>query len=109
MRIRIVRLQTRNPVVGAALLVLLLALVAAVLAVGLTLLAALAVAGGAVLLGRRVLHGRRIAPPAPARPDRAGEVFPTRAPTIDGVDATLAPTPAPPARRLPPARDAAPE
>src|SRR5688500_7085240 len=55
-RVRIVRLQTRNPVVGAALLVLVLALLAAVVAVGLTLLAALAAVGGAALLGRRVLR-----------------------------------------------------
>lgn len=88
MRVRILRFQTRNPLVAAVLLIVLLALVAAVVAVGFTLLAGLAAVGAAGLLARRALGGRR--PAAPPRLDRAQEVFPT----------THLP---PPERQLPPA------
>ncbi len=91
MPIRVVRFQTRNPVAAAAVLLLVLALLAVVLTVGLTLVAGLAVAGGAALLVRRVVGGRlpRGAPPALERPlDPGREVFP--------------PAPGAEVRRLPP-------
>ena len=54
-RIRVVRLQSRNPLVGIALLLLVLALLAAVVVFGMALLAGAAVLGGAVYLGRRLV------------------------------------------------------
>ena len=74
MRVRTVHFRTRNPIVGAVLLLLLLAVLAAVFTVGLTLLAGLAVVGGAGLLVRRALRGgrRELEPPL----DRAREVLP---------------------------------
>lgn len=93
MRARIFRLQSRNPLVAVALLIVLLALIAAVVAVGVTLLAGAAVLGAAGLLVRRALGRGRVPTSAAPRLDRAQEVF---APTE--------PLPAlPPERRLPPA------
>ncbi|MGZ8379874.1 MAG: hypothetical protein ACXW0Z_21815 [Gemmatirosa sp.] len=89
MRPRLFRFQIRNPVVAVALLIVVLALVAAVVAVGLTLLAGLAAVGAAGLLARRALGGRRSVDAAPPRLDRAQEVFPTAE--------------VPPGHRLPPA------
>jgi hypothetical protein len=93
-RARIFRLQTRNPIVAVALLIVVLALIAAVVAVGFTLLAGAAVLGAAGLLVRRALGGGRATLPEPRSEralDRAQEVFP--------------PTQRPPERRLPPAPD----
>lgn len=101
MRVRILRFQTRNPVLGAIVLVLVLALLAAVFAVGLTLLAGLAVAGavvgGGALLARRALGGRRTTTTLPPPLDRAREVFPPGHDPSDERDARDAP-----GRRLPP-------
>jgi hypothetical protein len=92
MRARIFHLRSRNPLVAVALLIVLLALVAAVVAVGFTLLAGAAVLGAVGLLVRRALgRGRATLPPPAPRLDRALEVFP--------------PTYHPPERRLPPAPD----
>src|SRR5205807_2314751 len=59
-RMRVVRFQTRNPLVGIALLVLVLAVLAVVFAASVTLLAGAAVVGGVGLLARRMLHRRRL-------------------------------------------------
>ena len=75
MPIRVVRFQSRNPIVVAAVVALLLAVLAVVLTVGLAVGAALAVVGGAALLSRRVL-GRRLPPPERQVLDRSMEVFP---------------------------------
>jgi hypothetical protein len=96
---RVLRVQIRNPLVGAIVGVLLLLLVLAVLVAGATLLAGVAVVGavlgGAVLLGRRVLGlGRRPAPPLPPL-DPANEVFPGSAREVFPPDEER--------RRLPPA------
>jgi ABC-type transport system involved in cytochrome bd biosynthesis fused ATPase/permease subunit len=74
MRVRTVQFRTRNPIVGAVVLLIVLAILAAVFTVGLTLLAGLAVVGGAGLLVRRALRGggRALEPPL----DRAREVLP---------------------------------
>lgn len=90
MRVRTVRFQTRNPIVGAAILILVLALLVAVFTVGLTLLAGVAVVGGAGLLVRRALRGRLPA----AEPPRLD-------PRLDGSREVFAPGQAPPERRLP--------
>lgn len=99
MPVRIVQLRSRNPVVVALVLVVVLALLAAVFAVGVTLLTAAAVVGGAGLLARRARRGRVLPPAqhgAPPRADRAldrtREVFPPG-------------HQAPDARRLPPGTD----
>ena len=87
MRVRTMHFRTRNPIVGALVLLLVLAVLAAVFTVGLTLLAGLAVVGGAGLLVRRALRGR-LPPPEPPL-DRSREVL----------------APLPNARRLPPSAD----
>lgn len=112
MQVRIVQLRSRNPVVVALVLVVVLALLAAVVAVGFTLLAGAAVVGGAGLLARRVLRGRvlrgRALPPADRADaavrggfplDRAREVFPP------GRDVPAARVSGAPERRLPPGTD----
>jgi hypothetical protein len=84
---RVVRFQSRNPVVVALVVALLLAVLVLVLTVGLAVGAALAAVGGAALLVRRV-RGPRL-PPADRRTlDPQREVFP--------------PAPDEQARRLPP-------
>ena len=95
MRVRTVHFRTRNPIVGALLLLLLLAVVAAVFTVGLTLLAGLAVVGGAGLLVRRALRGGRRAVEPPL--DRAREVRPGDARSRE----VFPPGQAAPPRRLP--------
>jgi hypothetical protein len=77
MRIRTVHLQTRNPIVAVALLLVVLALLAALFTVGIAVAGVLAVVGGAGLLARRALRGRLPAPEAP-RLDRSREVFARR-------------------------------
>jgi ABC-type transport system involved in cytochrome bd biosynthesis fused ATPase/permease subunit len=74
MRVRTVQFRTRNPIVGAAVVLLVLAVLLAVFTVGLTLLAGLAVVGGAGLLVRRALRGGRGALEPPL--DRTREVLP---------------------------------
>ncbi len=95
MRVRTAHFRTRNPIVGAVILLLVLAVLAAVFTVGLTLLAGLAVVGGAGLLVRRALRGRLAAPEPPL--DHSREVLPRE------VSAPL-----PNARRLPPSADDSP-
>ena len=87
--------RTRNPIVGALILLLVLAVLAAVFTVGLTLLAGLAVVGGAGLLVRRALRGgrRELEPPL----DRTREVLPRDV----GLREVFAPGQAAPTRRLP--------
>ena len=91
MQIRVVRFSTRSPLVGAALVALVLAVlvavVVAVVAVGVTLAVAVAAVGGAALLARRVLLRHPRPAPQPAL-GRAQEVFP--------------PAPGDAAHRLPP-------
>jgi O-antigen ligase len=60
MPIRIVRLQTRNPLVAALLAVLVLAVLAAVVVFGAALLAGVAVVGGAAVAVRRLAGGRAL-------------------------------------------------
>lgn len=71
----VVHFRTRNPLVGALILVVALGLLALVLALGVTVGVALAVLGGATLLGRRLL-GRRAPATPPAALDVGREVFP---------------------------------
>jgi hypothetical protein len=76
--IRVVRLNARNPIVGVALLLVLVAVVLLVLTLGVTILAGAAVLGGAAFVVRRALRlGRRPAAPERALPplDPANEVF----------------------------------
>ena len=75
MQMRVVRLNVRNPLVAAAVALILIAVVLLVLGLGVTLLAAGAVLGGAGLLARRVLRLRRPPPPRIAPLDPAREVF----------------------------------
>ena len=91
MQIRIIRLSGRNPLVGAALLVAVAAIVVALVVFGLALLAGLAAVGGVVLLARRLLGGRGRATAPPPALDPAREVFPAHR-----VDARI---------KLPPAAD----
>lgn len=76
MQIRFIRLSSRNPLVGAMLLVAVVALVLAIVVFGLALLAGLAAAGGVALLARRLLGAR--GRPAVSQPalDPAREIFP---------------------------------
>lgn len=62
MQIRVVRLNSRNPLVGAVLLVVVLALLAFLLTAGMALVAGGAVLGGVGYALRRVLGGARAAP-----------------------------------------------
>ena len=95
MRVRTVQFRTRNPIVGAAILLVVLAILAAVFTVGLTLLAGVALVGGAGLLVRRALRGgrRELEPPL----DRTREVLPRDA----GLREVFPPGQAAPTRRLP--------
>jgi hypothetical protein len=77
MPLRVVRLQSRHPLVGLLVLLLALALLALVVVFGAVVAAGLAVVGGVVMAARR-LAGRPPLPPAPVAPptlDPAGEVF----------------------------------
>jgi ABC-type transport system involved in cytochrome bd biosynthesis fused ATPase/permease subunit len=100
MRVRTVPFRTRNPIVGALVLLVVLAIVAAVFTVGLTLLAGLAVVGGAALLVRRALRGGRRELESPL--DRTREVLPRDA----GAREVFPPGQAPATRRLPRSSDA---
>lgn len=82
---KVVRLQTRNPLVALAVLLIVVAVVLLVLGLGVALLAGGAVIGGAALLGRRVLRLRRPPPPPLSRLDPSREIFasPTHEPTHD--------------------------
>jgi len=74
MPMRVVRLNVRNPLVAAAVLLIVLAVILLVLGLGVALLAAGAVVGGVGLLARRVLRLRRPPPArvAPLDPSREG-------------------------------------
>jgi hypothetical protein len=74
MPIRVVRFRSRNPLVGVALLVLVLAVLAVLLTLGLALAAGLAAVAGAAVLARRAL-GRRAPPVAPPALRQGQEVF----------------------------------
>jgi hypothetical protein len=76
MHIGIFRLNVRNPLIGAALLIALVGFVIAAFVLGLTLLVGAVAVGAVALLVRRVLRfGRR--EPQPLEPlDSAQEVFP---------------------------------
>jgi hypothetical protein len=80
MQIRVVRLSPRHPIVAALLALVLLALVLAVLAFGLTLALGVAAVGAVGLLVRRVLGVRgapaRDLPSSGAPLDPRDEVFP---------------------------------
>lgn len=80
MQIRVVRLNTRNPIVGALLLVVVMALLAFLLTAGMALVAGGAVLGGVGYALRRVLGGKSLGEaPAGRRPRLEGlgeEVFP---------------------------------
>jgi hypothetical protein len=101
MPIRVIRLQSRNPVVGLVVLLLVLALVLAIVTAGVTLLAGAAVLGGAAyavrrLVGGRALpRGRPVDAPAIGRLDPSREVFAADGAGAVANDDTL--------RRLPPA------
>jgi hypothetical protein len=77
MQIRVIRLGSRNPIAAALLGLVLLALVLAILAFGITLALGVAAVGTVGLLVRRVL-GLRRAPSRelPTRLDPRDEVFP---------------------------------
>lgn len=93
MQIRVIRLNSRNPLVGAALLLAGAAILVALVVFGLVILAGLTVVGAVAFLARRLL-GRRILgarPGAGAQAhelDPSGEVFATHS--------------GDPSRRLPP-------
>lgn len=75
MQIRVIRLGSRNPLVGAALLLVAVAVLVALVVFGLALLAGLTAVGGVALLARRLLGARR-RPPRPLVPlDPSREVF----------------------------------
>lgn len=76
MHIRIFRLNVRNPLIGAVLLIAAIGFLLAAVAFGLTLLVGAVAVGAVALLVRRVLRfGRR--EPQPLEPlDSALEVFP---------------------------------
>ena len=76
MQIRFLRFTSRNPLVGAALLVAVVALVLALVVFGLALLAGLAAAGGVALLARRLLGARGRATAPRAMLDPAREISP---------------------------------
>lgn len=61
MQLRIVRLNSRNPLVGVVLLVVILAILAVVLTAGMALIAGGAVLGTAGYLARRVFGGNALA------------------------------------------------
>ena len=75
-RIRVVRLNTRNPIVALAVVLLVVAVLLLVLGAGAALLAGGAVIGGATLLARRVLRLGKRPPPRIAPLDPSREVFP---------------------------------
>ncbi|HEY0971804.1 MAG TPA: hypothetical protein VGE02_12620 [Gemmatimonadales bacterium] len=78
MQIRIIRLQSRNPLVSAALLLAAVAAVVALVIFGLAILAGLTVVGGAALLARRLLGARRRRERSPSPGlDPSREVFRT--------------------------------
>lgn len=60
MQIRVVRLNSRNPLVGIVLLVAILAILALVLTAGMALLAGGAVLGAVGYVARRVLGGKSL-------------------------------------------------
>jgi len=78
MQIRVLRFNSRNPLVGAALLLAVAAIVVALLVFGLMILAGLTVVGAVALLARKLL-GPRGAPGGHApQLDPSREVFATR-------------------------------
>lgn len=80
MQIRVVRLNSRNPLVGIVLLVVILAILALVLTAGMALLAGGAILGTVGYLARRVFGGKSLGA-APMEADRmvvmGEEVFPS--------------------------------
>ncbi|MCC6927600.1 MAG: hypothetical protein IT359_01305 [Gemmatimonadaceae bacterium] len=60
MQLRIIRVDSRNPLVGILLLVVILALLAFVLTAGMALLAGGAVLGTVGYIARRLLGGKRL-------------------------------------------------
>lgn len=79
MQIRVVRLNSRNPLVGIFLLVVILAILAFVLTAGMALLAGGAILGTAGYLARRIFGGKSLRA-APMEGERlvvlGDEVFP---------------------------------
>jgi hypothetical protein len=78
MQTRVFRIQSRNPIVGVAIGLIVVAVILLVLGLGVALLAGAAVIGGVGLLARRVLRLRRPAPAILVKPDPAREVFAPR-------------------------------
>lgn len=80
MQIRVVRLNSRNPLVGILLLVVILAILAFVLTAGMALLAGGAILGTVGYLARRILGGKSLGK-APVEGERlvvmGEEVFPS--------------------------------
>lgn len=80
MHVRIFRLNVRNPLIGALLLLVALAFVIAAVVFGLTLLVGAVALGGVALLARRILRFGRREPAKPQPLDAAQEVFPPPGP-----------------------------
>ncbi len=79
MQIRVVRLNIRNPFVGAILVIVVMALLAFILTAGMALVAGGAVLGAVGYALRRVLGGKSLGNPPVQRPRLEGlgeEVFP---------------------------------
>lgn len=80
MQIRVVRLNSRNPLVGIVILVVILALLAFVLTAGMALLAGGAILGTVGYLARRIFGGKSLGA-APVEGERlvvmGEEVFPS--------------------------------
>lgn len=100
MPIRVVRLNSRNPLVGILLLVVILAILAFVLTAGIALLAGGAILGTIGYLARRVFGGKSLGA-APTEGERVfvrgEEVFPSA--NLDG-DKRLASIPEAPVIRV---------
>jgi membrane protein implicated in regulation of membrane protease activity len=76
MRIRVLGLNIRNPIVGAALFIVAVAFFLAFALLGITLLIGAVAVGAVALVARRVLRRLRRQPPPPEPLDSAQEVFP---------------------------------
>jgi hypothetical protein len=103
MQFRIIRVQSRNPLVGIVLLAAVLALFAFLLTAGLALAVGAAVLGGGVMAVRRLLGAKPplVREPGDGRFVMLGEeVFPTVA--TDGDRSSRAPLDSPVERRLGP-------